>query len=1119
MKTSFIFRWISGIVLLLGLINQNIYAYIGEDSRNGYDLPAKGTLRVLVVFAEVTDAPNYNSDTWPWEAGKMPPAADQMFDTDWLTYGGIIVGGGLGLSDRPVTPAGPPPAPTKRFSCFFHDASFGKLNVKGDYYPELVKIPYSSVLNGANCDSLVIEILASKTNPTSATGLKIPADFDAWTPTASYVEKDNTSDGKIDNLIIIWRINSHFATVNGSGRWVYLPQVNYVQSICCYDFLSNTVVPHELSHGFLGDNQYHNGGAGGGTRHFMTDVGGYGILESYNNNLRSCNAWDRYRLGWKKNDAYPDIYACNTVGEIANGDISYRIPNPAEFKNAEELTVREYVLRDFLTTGDALRIKLPYVGQNGEDPQWIWVENHVKDSLWAYYPTGASHPMGVRINLQIGGDDFKSCNYFYTRTNYYVPFSRFGRWDFDISQINGDYKASTTSTKSNAFTGNSLLESLKYDANGDGKLQDREEVTIKEVYKDNVRIGGDHPIFGNAYDVFRVGDTLSLATNPATTPWLTHKTITKNDACTPADSRDNRKIYLNGLRIHIKEKRADGSVVVVVTQGYYRVNQDQRWCGDIVLNEKISLGAGKKIHLDLGTTPIVKTMPIIIGNKRYFTEPTVLTCKANSVLSLDKDSKIEIDDYCALVLEQGSIVEKKATSGVATIHVKSGGTLIVESGVTFKNGKIILKIDAGGYACVDGSVASNFIIDNSGTLNAIQSYLQRVKDFNCRSDRGAKSGRTADEPEEAPTPVYQSFFEGNPVYKQVGQNQTSCGYRTPINRQGLEGDTVMDGLLYHKLSVRDGAWSYGERRSFWVRESEMHDKVWVRLPWDASGQEFLAVDMTLEKGDVFVMDRECEMITLCDTTWDTVGNAMIIRYKDTVICKENGGVVDSVYYLEHPGGVLKHIRLSPKGNGGYPQALEDVHIHGNHCNWRSHHLEFIEGVGSNLGFVYHRWRAAYNDSVWGCLSLSNPDAPTDFIICMERDGNVYYEHPNVECMDCDDKIFDEWYYEPDDPRGPQRPANERVQSMSRHLLVSPNPAAETATLQWDAMADSRVSTVACRILLYDMQGVRLRSFAVDRWPYTLSVSDLASGAYLLRVVPVEVPADGAWQATVRLMVR
>ena len=378
------------------------------------------------------------------------------------------------------------------------------------------------------------------------------------------------------------------------------------------------------------------------------------------------------------------------------------------------------------------------------------------------------------------------------------------------------------------------------------------------------------------------------------------------------------------------------------------------------------------------------------------------------------------------------------------------------------------------------------------------------------------------EQEDNTTPIYQSFFDGNPVYNQVGRNLAGGGYLIPIYRQGLEGDTVVDGLLYHKLSVRGGdGWTQGESGQCWVRESETHDKVWVRLPWDASGQEFLAVDMTLEKGDVFAMDRESEMITLCDTTWDTVGNAMMVRYKDMAIGKETCYVVDSVYYLEHPGGVLKHIRLSPQGYNGYTRELESAVLRGRECNLTSRHLEFIEGVGSNLGFVYHRFGVSYQDSLWGCLAFLNPEAPVDYVICMERDGVVYYEHPNVECIDCDATFFDEAVEYVGGPGGiaPSRPANERIQSMSRYLSVSPNPAAETATLQWNAATDSRVSTAACRILLYDMQCVRLRSFTTDRWPYTLSVSDLASGAYLLRVVPEEAPAEGAWQATVRLMVR
>ncbi|MDE5605843.1 MAG: hypothetical protein K2I68_00885, partial [Bacteroidales bacterium] len=270
MKTNTIFRLFSGIALLLGFMAQGAYAYSGKDSRNGADLPAQGTLRVLVVFAEVTGDPNYDNNTWSWEAGKMPPNVDQMFDVDWLAISGGTVGGGMGPLGKPVTPVGPPPSPSKLFSCFFYDASFGKLRVKGDYYPELIKIPYNQIVCDANANynynQLVMDALALKKEPKSATGLKIPADFDAWTPTAAYLAKNNTPDGKIDNLIIIWRVNSRLATVNNSGRFGGgvsstdgKMQSNNTQYMYSYDFF-NFIVPHEFSHGLLGDNQYHNGG-------------------------------------------------------------------------------------------------------------------------------------------------------------------------------------------------------------------------------------------------------------------------------------------------------------------------------------------------------------------------------------------------------------------------------------------------------------------------------------------------------------------------------------------------------------------------------------------------------------------------------------------------------------------------------------------------------------------------------------------------------------------------------------------------------------------------------------------------------------------------------------------
>ena len=1106
MKTNSIFRWFSGITLLVGLMTQVTYAYSGQDSRNGNWNPAQGTLKVLVVFAEVTGDPDYNSPTGSWVAGKMPPNPGKLFDTKVFVQGGELVNG---ENDRFSTPSIVFPGqfyyPTNVMTKFFYDASFGNLVVTGDYYPELIQIPYSSFTGQYGADNKVMDALASKPNLKSATGLSIPADFDAWTRPDDYLEKNKTPDGKIDNLIIIYRVNSrHTTTISAGHSDTALSsangklQSNCYQSVRTYDFLTSFVVPHEFSHALLGHGNYHNGSAGGaGNRRFMTEIGGYGILENFYHNLRSCNAWDRYHLGWKQNKNYPDIYACDLAGNIVNGNLSCRIPTATELKKTTAPTTQEYVLRDFITTGDAIRIKLPYVEESGV-PQWIWLENHVKDSTRVYYAKGATHPMGVRINLQLESESFYCVDNGCMWMSYYVPFNRFGRWDFDISQMkDGEYQANTTSNKNNAFTGNSLLEFLNYDANGDGMLQDNEVVKIKQFYKDNVRIGGDLPILGNVYDVFRVGDVLSIATNPSTTPWLTHRTRRgSNDL-------DNRKIYLNGLKIHIKEKRTDGSVVVAVTQGYYTVDQDQRWCGDIVLNEKISLNTGKKINLALSQTPVVKENPVVLNNKRYFTEPTVLTCMANSVSSLAKNSAIEVDSLCALVLKKGSILENRE-SGTAQIRVKRGGTLIVESGVSIGKG-ILFVLDEGSYACLDGTVKNGMTLFDYGSVEGIQPYVRQVAKLRCASDitMKAKSGYAREEQ----GGLYQSFFEGNPIYYQTWEN--CCGADAAggrIKRHGLEGDTLVDGVLYHKISVRgQGEKEDGYRVQFWARESEAHDKVWVRMPWDTGGQDILVVDMNLKEKDSFLMYGYWQRVWTEDSVYLSPEEAYY--------------VVDSVYYLEHPGGVLKHIRLSPQDYNRYTDVLEDTRVNNGQCDWKSRHLEFIEGVGSNLGFVYSRngMNRQEDDPLWGRLYQGYSGALLDYIVCMEKDSVIYYVHPNPECADCDDDALYQWIQEFDEILPP--PANERVQSMSRHLSVSPNPAAETATLQWGASTDSRVSTASCRILLYDMQGVRLRSYTTARWPYTLSVSDLASGVYLLRVVPEEAPAEGAWQATVRLMVR
>lgn len=379
-----------------------------------------------------------------------------------------------------------------------------------------------------------------------------------------------------------------------------------------------------------------------------------------------------------------------------------------------------------------------------------------------------------------------------------------------------------------------------------------------------------------------------------------------------------------------------------------------------------------------------------------------------------------------------------------------------------------------------------FLLSVSGFLLATESMASPTGTVLADTSAGGDTAR-----------VYQSFFEGNPVYYQTWDKYYYDGYDgVTIHAHGLEGDTAVNDVVYHRLKV-GGTRTYREMPEFWVRESGRHDKVWVRLPWDGEGRDILVVDMELEAGDLFPVST----------------------YPDTVYYE-----VDSVYWMNHAGGSLKHIRLKPTGDNAWTEALETVFDDRSQlweCEWSSRHLEFIEGVGSNLGFAYHRLglREDNADSLWEPLRGEyyrerQADGELlfvyDYIVCMEKHDSLFYVHPDDEWVTCTDEYF--WIIEETWDLDPGRPANESLRSMSRYLRLSPNPAREEVSLRWTA--ESPVDG-ACRITLYDMQGVRLRSYTADRWPYTLRVSGLPSGTYVLRVEPED--ASATWQATVRLM--
>ncbi|MBO7465131.1 MAG: hypothetical protein J6T56_04680, partial [Bacteroidales bacterium] len=168
-----------------------------------------------------------------------------------------------------------------------------------------------------------------------------------------------------------------------------------------------SVVCHEMAHKLFGGNEFHT--TGGNHRSENTDSqmpflniqDGYGLMGCANSSRVGCNGYERWRMHWKHPDAPEYITARDSTNSShLISDISRADGN------------RTFRLRDFVTYGDVVRIRLPYTDSSACANQYIWLENHKvgqngKLDFLQYSnektcrPAGAS---GIYAYYQIGRD-------------------------------------------------------------------------------------------------------------------------------------------------------------------------------------------------------------------------------------------------------------------------------------------------------------------------------------------------------------------------------------------------------------------------------------------------------------------------------------------------------------------------------------------------------------------------------------------------------------------------------------------------------------------------------------------------------------------------------------------
>jgi len=370
-KLTFLFLFLTG----------TLYA---QDSREGYWLPANGKLRIFLVYAEVMNDPDEPGPISGWEPGKMPRNPGYFFDHE-LKPGeqakGIL---------------------TK----YYQQASFGEFQVLADYYPDLISIDFNNMASRGFRQVLDSILRQTGEDVVTTNGYSVNAgDFDFFSVASGHgVPKASKPDSLLDMVMVIWRVNSKITTSSSGGycmpyrmRYPFKSMKGFMaSSYFVNEGAANYVIlRHEFSHLLLGGNNFHTGGSGAGTKTFMSSAGGYAMLSSWDRSSQVYNAFDRRRLGWKPKENLYQVSARDpATGKEIEGDLRYR----QEFSHGSN----EFVLRDFVTAGDVVRIELPYLQEpsGAIKKQWLWLQNHQK--LAGNMDHGDAPKKGIYAFIQVG---------------------------------------------------------------------------------------------------------------------------------------------------------------------------------------------------------------------------------------------------------------------------------------------------------------------------------------------------------------------------------------------------------------------------------------------------------------------------------------------------------------------------------------------------------------------------------------------------------------------------------------------------------------------------------------------------------------------------------------------
>jgi M6 family metalloprotease-like protein len=738
----------------------------------------KGTIRTLIIFARFTNDNNQACGTWV--AGNPAPSfvnfanstsPDLIFKSqeDFGTYSNTA---------------------NRSLSRFYGEMSKNQFSFFGN------------VLSNVNGSVHCIEVDPTSNNPNftyKATGwadlnlrvmTKMKQDFPNfdWSPYDLHKNKPSYKfdasltgpDSKPDYVIIMYRyssgwviqpvpdnpntpnINESMAKWSGSlgGYSILNGLSNFTYNGYSFDNAGFTfctggysasaytgIMHHEIAHELFSCPHIMGANAAPGDRWQFPAVG-WGMMSSYTRLSDASHGWERWILGWT--DLTSGASQINTDIQSSNDLQNNGI----------------YTLRDFVATGDVIRIKVPHTSDN-----YLWIENHQLESVFDHQPLAGQAPSiageiipemskGVYMyleNVLSKRDDITTAlvtdmkkvngikllnaqgNYDYsyeypppaTSVNNYwnnVIFNFKREKENPISGLNPYFRI-----PDDFFTrivGNDGKEQLIFEPSGaiDRSLHynggtHEDFPIIRETNANNspltyACLGGVNAeatnILNRRLNTFQPGDEVSLS---GIVPALNYPLYNASQ------SKDG--VYtLNGLKVNVLSfNSTTKEMQIKIAFDDFTIQKNKRWCGFIELvdntmntNPDLILKGNITLEIDRNGNANRHTKHHYFN----FINPSTLTCTQNSYFNMESSSKTIVDNFSTMFLDSLSKLE---INDGAVLSIKNGSTFNIKSGANLiVKGTGKFEIEPGAYICIE-SGANITLQDALSTINLRSGYL------------------------------------------------------------------------------------------------------------------------------------------------------------------------------------------------------------------------------------------------------------------------------------------------------------------------------------------------------------------------------------------------------------